>query len=103
MERAEVESKLVDLLVDELGLERDKITMDATFEEDLEVDSPFNTYRHKGLPPHAIASPGEASLRAALRPARTDHLFYVAKPDGSHVFTRTYAEHRKAIRAIRGG
>jgi len=71
--------------------------------KDLQIDSPLNTYRHKGLPPHAICNPGEASIRAALHPAKTDYLFYVAKPDGSHVFTRTYAEHRKAIRAIRGG
>ena len=71
--------------------------------EDLKVDSPFNTYRHKGLPPHPICNPGEASIRAALRPAKTEYLFYVARPDGSHVFTRTYAEHQQAIRAIRGG
>ncbi|MGQ9732047.1 MAG: endolytic transglycosylase MltG [Candidatus Zipacnadales bacterium] len=69
---------------------------------DLTVDSPFNTYRHKGLPPHPITNPGEASIRAALHPARTEFLFYVAKPDGSHQFTKTYVEHQRAIRAIRG-
>ena len=81
-----------------LGEHKDRVT-----HQDLQVDSPFNTYRHKGLPPHAICNPGEASIRAALRPAKTDYLFYVARPDGSHKFTRTYAEHLKAIRAIRGG
>ncbi len=81
-----------------LGEHRERLTY-----EDLKVDSPFNTYRRKGLPPHAICNPGEASLRAALKPAKTDYLFYVAKPDGSHVFTKTYEEHKRAIRAIRGG
>lgn len=70
--------------------------------EDLKVDSPYNTYRHAGLPPGPIASPGLPSLLAALRPARTDALFYVARPDGTHVFTRTYDEHQRAIRRIRG-
>lgn len=70
--------------------------------EDLKVQSPYNTYLHAGLPPGPIASPGLPSLLAALRPAQTDALFYVARPDGSHVFTRTYAEHQQAIRSIRG-
>ncbi len=70
--------------------------------EDLTIDSPYNTYLYKGLPPGPIASPGLASLMAALRPARTDALFYVARPDGTHVFSRTYEEHLRAIRQIRG-
>lgn len=69
---------------------------------DLKVDSPYNTYLHAGLPPGPIASPGLPSLMAALRPARTDALFYVARPDGTHLFTRTYEEHQQAIRSIRG-
>jgi len=81
-----------------LGEHKERITS-----KDLQVDSPFNTYRRKGLPPHAICNPGAASIRAALRPAKTGYLFYVAKPDGSHVFTKTYEDHLKAIRAIRGG
>lgn len=81
-----------------LGEHRERLTYG-----DLKTDSPLNTYRHKGLPPHAICNPGEASLRAALKPAKTDYLFYVAKPDGSHIFTRTYDEHKRAIRSIRGG
>ncbi len=68
---------------------------------DLEVESPYNTYRRAGLPPGPIANPGLASIRAALRPAVTDYLYYVARPDGSHVFSRTYREHLAAIRRYR--
>jgi UPF0755 protein len=70
---------------------------------DLEVDSPYNTYRRTGLPPGPIANPGLASLQAALRPAATEYLYYVARPDGSHVFSRTYQEHLVAIRRYRSG
>lgn len=69
---------------------------------DLMVDSPYNTYRHQGLPPGPINNPGRASVAAALRPAAAPYLYYVARPDGSHVFSRTFDEHRAAIRAIRG-
>jgi len=69
---------------------------------DLEIDSPYNTYKHKGLPPGPICSPGEKSLRAAARPEKTDYLYYVARPDGRHVFSRTFAEHQAAIKRIRG-
>jgi UPF0755 protein len=69
---------------------------------DLEVDSPYNTYRYHGLPPGPIASPGIASILAALRPESHDFLYYVARSDGSHVFSRTLAEHNRAVRAIRG-
>ncbi|MFP4249156.1 MAG: endolytic transglycosylase MltG [Armatimonadota bacterium] len=70
--------------------------------EDLEVASPYNTYLHSGLPPGPIASPGLSSLLAALRPAETDAFFYVARPDGTHVFTPNYQEHLRAIERIRG-
>lgn len=70
---------------------------------DLKVKSPYNTYLHSGLPPGPICNPGLACLEAALNPATTDYLFYVARGDGSHVFTRTYAEHLQAIRSVRGG
>lgn len=70
---------------------------------DLEVDSPYNTYRYPGLPPGPIASPGLASMLAAVRPESHDYLYYVARPDGFHVFSRTLEEHNRAIRAIRGG
>jgi UPF0755 protein len=73
------------------------------FEKDYEIASPYNTYLVDGLPPGPINSPSVRSLEAALYPARTDFLFFVARPDGQHVFSRTYAEHMQAIRAVRGG
>jgi UPF0755 protein len=63
--------------------------------------SPYNTYLNPGLPPTPIASPGMASLQAVLRPAQTDHLFFVARYDGTHVFSRTLTEHERAIASIR--
>lgn len=69
------------------------------FNRDYGIDSPYNTYRVRGLPPGPIASPGEASLRAALNPAEVDYIYFVAQGDGSHLFSRTAAEHLKAKRA----
>ena len=60
---------------------------------DLEIDSPYNTYRIDGLPPTPIAGPGLASLQAAAAPADTDYFFYVlADADGNHAFAATYEE-----------
>lgn len=73
------------------------------FYRDLSVDSPYNTYRNNGLPPGPISNPGMDSIKAAIHPAKVDYLYYVAKPDGSHIFTRTLEEHNAAIRRIRGG
>ncbi len=70
--------------------------------EDLEIDSPYNTYLHRGLPPGPIASPGVKSLMAALRPAETEAFFYVARSDGTHIFSPTYEQHQRAIENIRG-
>jgi UPF0755 protein len=65
---------------------------------DLASDNPYNTYRRVGLPPGPIANPGAASLAAALHPAMTDFLFFVAKADGpGHVFSATRAAHEKAV------
>lgn len=69
---------------------------------DLKVDSPYNTYLHEGLPPGAICNPGLDCLMAALKPAKVSYLFYVARANGSHVFTRTYEEHLQAIKQVRG-
>lgn len=69
---------------------------------DLDVDSPYNTYRYAGLPPGAIANPGLDCIKAALDPAKVDFLYYVAKSDGSHIFTRTLAEHQHAKAIARG-
>ncbi len=63
--------------------------------------SPYNTYLNAGLPPGPIASPGLGSLTATLEPANTDYLFFVARYDGSHVFSKTLSEHEAARRAIR--
>lgn len=65
------------------------------------ADNPYNTYTHAGLPPGPIASPGEAALRATLEPADVPYLFFVARPDGSHEFTRTEREHINAKNRIR--
>lgn len=69
--------------------------------KDLEIDSPYNTYKYDGLPPGPIASPGKASLEAALYPADVDYMFFRAKPDGSHIFSRTLEEHNKAGAMVR--
>lgn len=68
---------------------------------DLAIESPYNTYLHTGLPPGPIASPGGASLRAALAPAKVPYLYFVAAPDGHHEFRVTMAEHEKAKQAMR--
>ena len=62
---------------------------------DISIDSPYNTYRRPGLPPGPICNPGRPSILAVLKPKRTDFLFYVARPDGRHYFSRTYREHLK--------
>ena len=71
--------------------------VERVFFKDLEVDSKYNTYRYAGLPPGPIASPGEASIIAALNPANVPYLYFVAHPDGHHEFRTTFAEHERAI------
>lgn len=64
-------------------------------------DHPYNTYARPGLPPGPIAAPSERAIDAALDPDDVDYLYFVARPDGTHVFSRTLAEHNRAIAAIR--
>lgn len=64
---------------------------------DIPFESPYNTYRHPGLPPGPIANPGEASIRAALAPAQTDYLYFVANTEGGHFFGKTLAEHNHNV------
>jgi UPF0755 protein len=64
---------------------------------DLVTDTPFNTYTRRGLPPHPIAMPGLASLAAVMHPARTDALYFVSRGDGTSEFSRTLAEHNRAV------
>ena len=68
--------------------------------KDLKIDSPYNTYIYKGLPPGPINNPGEASIRATIFPADTNYLYMVAVGDGSHTFSRTLSEHNKAKEAF---
>lgn len=78
-----------------LDKQKEKLTND-----DLKVDSPYNTYTNKGLPPGPISSPSLKSIEAVLYPADTDYLYYVTKKDGSntHLFAETYKQHQKNIK-----
>lgn len=72
--------------------------VDRVFYKDLEVDSPYNTYKYNGLPAGAICSPGIASVKAAMNPAKHNYMFYrtdSSKNDGSHIFTETFNQHVK--------
>ena len=69
--------------------------------EDAVRDSAFNTFRHRGLPPHPICSPGIDSIRAAMNPMATRDRYYVARPDGYHIFSETQADYRHAIARVR--
>jgi len=75
-----------------LGGPRERLLFAAM---DSVADSPYNTYTHPGLPPGPIASPGAAALDATLRPAETEYLYFVAHPDGHHLFSRSLAEHNQ--------
>jgi len=75
------------------------------YRSDLNSTNPYNTYKHAGLPPGPIANPGLAALKAAIAPAETDYLYFVAKPDGSgkHTFSSSLAQHNVAVAAYRNG
>jgi len=68
---------------------------------DLDVESPYNTYRRTGLPPGPIGSPGAPSMAAAVAPAKVPYLYFVAMPDGHHEFRTTFADHLLAVRNAR--
>ncbi len=85
-------------------------TIQYTFEKqkkriyfkDLEVDSPYNTYKVRGLPPGPIANPGLPAIEAALHPIETDYMFFVVKGDGSHQFSKSYGDHVRAKKKYLG-
>lgn len=62
-----------------------------------EDDSPYNTYKHAGLPPHPVATVSRDAIRAAIFPKETEYLYFVRNATGKHTFTKTYAEHQRAI------
>jgi len=69
--------------------------------DDLRIESPYNTYRHYGLPPGPICNPGLSSVKAAMFPAESDYLYFVARADGSHIFSKSLTEHQAAQRETR--
>ena len=79
-----------------LGVHKKRLT-----NADLHVKSPFNTYRHIGLPPGPIGNPGQASILATLYPSETEYLYFVARGDGTHIFSRNNIEHVRAKQKIK--
>ena len=73
-----------------LGTPKEKLD-----ENDLKIESPYNTYLYKGLPPGPICNPGLDSIMAALEPAEEDYLYFVLGENGRHIFSKTYEEHLK--------
>ncbi len=69
--------------------------------KDLKIDSPYNTYLHAGLPPGPINNPGKDAILAALYPAKTDYLFFVANGQGGHNFAKTYSQHLRNVNYYR--
>ncbi|MCD6281869.1 MAG: endolytic transglycosylase MltG, partial [Deltaproteobacteria bacterium] len=69
--------------------------------KDLMRDSRYNTYRYRGLPPGPICNPGKDSIIAALWPAKTDYLYFVARGDGRHYFSVTLKQHLRAVAKVR--
>ncbi len=106
-ERPIVASVYLNRLAIDMPLQADPTVRYVTTEErpqvlyrDLEIDSPYNTYRNRGLPPGPIASPGLASMLAVLNPAETSYFFFVSRRDGTHEFTETYNDHLRARRLL---
>jgi conserved hypothetical protein, YceG family len=73
-----------------IGKHKEKLSL-----KDTQVRHPYNTYRNYGLPPGPICNPGAGALRAALHPAETDAMFFVASSSGTHMFSRYFSDHLK--------
>jgi len=71
------------------------------YQKDYHFPSPYNTYLHLGLPPGPVNSPGRRSIEATLYPVKVPYLYFVAGPDGRHIFSRTYDEHLRAVARAR--
>jgi UPF0755 protein len=110
-ERAMIAAVFVNRLRREMRLQTDPSViygLGAAFDgnlrkRDLETDTPYNTYTRTGMPPTPIAMPGSRALEAALRPARSDALYFVARGDGSSVFSSNLDEHNRAVRRYQLG
>jgi UPF0755 protein len=112
-ERPEVASVFENRLAAEMPLQTDPAVAYASLlrgtwtgvihESELKSDSAYNTYTHAGLPPGPICNPGVAALQAALHPAKTSYLYFVADPKGSTKFAATLAEHDANVAAYRAG
>lgn len=73
------------------------------FEKDYAFPSPYNTYLNQGMPPGPVGAPSRKSIEAALAPAAVPYLYFVAGPDGRHIFSKTYREHLRAVRRVQRG
>jgi len=82
-------------------LAKDGIRRKIILYRDLEIDSPYNTYRYTGLPPTPICSPAVSTIQAVLQPENTDYFYFFANRQGRHIFSRTYTEHLNKQRALR--
>lgn len=80
---------------------RNRKRNNKVFFRDLEIDSPYNTYKYPGLPPGPINNPGKEAILAALYPDKTNYLFFVADGNGGHAFARTLSEHQQNVRRYR--
>ena len=82
-------------------LKRNKRSKNRVYYKDLEIDSPFNTYKYRGLPPSPINNPGKDAVLAAIFPTKTDYIFFVADGTGGHKFSKYLREHNKNVAAYR--
>jgi UPF0755 protein len=80
-----------------MGKHKDKL-----YYKDLEIKSPYNTYKNMGLPPGPICSPGIESIKATINPEKTNYLYFVSNNDGTHFFTDNYAEFLKVKKITQG-